>query len=277
MFIVRNGAETMEEKEINEEIESPVESTEKKAESRLKRRLKKIRRHTVQSAIALAASAGVLIGGLFNSPADLLQDPTTGVDRALAPAAIEMVIDESDEDPDPDTDGGDGGDAAAQADDEEKRRGVKGALRSIILKTPKSIRAVFGIPMWAVGCALIALFNAVLSALLSPVLAALLGWVLTAAVILLCIVGTVKTVLPDVPMKKILNKNTILIVVCGVAFFAAADSILPLVWTGYAAVRNILRFTGAGAVLATASSVFIRREKKNSIKIEEAPAGENAG
>ena len=273
MFIVQNGAETMEEQIITEE----KENSEEKSENHLKNKLKKIRKHTVHSAIALVASAGVLIGGLFNSPADLLEDPTAGVDRALAPAAIEMVIEESDEDPDPDTDGGDGGDAEAQTDDEEKRRGVKGALRSFVFKTPQNIRTVFGIPLWVAGCALIALFNVIFSAFLSPVLATLLGWVISAAIILLCIIGTVKTVLPDVPVKKILNRETSLIVICGVALFAAADSILPFVWTGYTAVRNFLRFTGAGAVLATASSVFIRREKKNSIKIEEASAGENAG
>ena len=269
MFIVRNGAETMEEQVISEEKEISEDITENNAGNKLRNKLKRIKKRTVHSAIALAASAGVLIGGLFNSPADLLQDPTTGVDRALAPAAIEMVIEESDEDPDPDTDGsGDGGDAEAKTDDEEKRRGVKGALRSFILKTPRSIRAVFGIPMWAVGCVLIALFNAIFSAFLSPVLATLLGWVTAAAVILLCIVGTVKAVLPDVPVRKILNKNTILIVVCGVALFAAADSVLPFVWTGYTAVRNILRFSGAAAVLATASSVFIRHEKKTEHAVQ---------
>ena len=250
----------MEEKEEIEEISEETEAKEEKA----KHRLKKVKDHTVKSAIALVASAGVLIGGLFNSPADLLQDPTTGVDRALAPAAIEMIIEESDEDPDPDTDGsgGDDGDAEAQTEDEEKKRGAKGVLRSIILKTPKSIRAVFGIPLWALGCALIALFNAIFSAVLSPILATILGWIVAAAVILFCIVGTVKAVLPDIPVKKILNKNTIFIVICGVALFAAADSILPFVWAGYTAVRNILRFSGAAAVLAAASSVFIRREKK---------------
>ena len=245
-------------------------------EENTEHKLKKQKDHTARSAIALVASAGVLIGGLFNSPADRLQDPTTGVDRALAPAAIEMVIDETDEDPDPDTDG-DGGDAEAQTEDEEKkRRGAKGVLRAIILKTPGSIRAAFGIPLWAAGCALIALFNAILSAVLSPVLAAILGWVIAAGVILLCIVGTVKAVLPDVPVKKILNKNTILIVISGVALFAAADSILPFLWTGYTAVRNILRFTGAAAVLATASSVFIRGEKKKNSGTGESAVSEAA-
>ena len=261
----------MEEIETTEELEA-AEAKEEKP----KHRLKKIKDHTAKSAIAMIASAGVLIGGLFNSPADLLQDPMSGVDRALAPAAIEMVIEESDEDPDPDPDG-DGGDAEAQTEDEEKKRGVKGVLRSIILKTPKSIRSLFGIPLWAVGCALIALFNAIFSAVLSPVLATLLGWAVAAAVILLCIVGTVKAVLPDVPVKKILNKNTILIVISGVALFAAADSILPFVWTGYTAVRNILRFSGAAAVLATASSVFIRREKKKAGKAEDPSVPESAG
>ena len=230
-------------------------------EDNKKSKLEKIKQGTAKSAVAVAASAGVLLGGLFHSPADLLKDPAE-IDRALAPPAIELVIQENDEDPEPDP-AGDGGTEQQDEEEEEKRRGFRAFLRRLILKAPKSVRAAVGIPLWAAGWGLIALFSGLWSAVLSPLAGTILGWIVVAAVILLCIIGTVKAVLPDLPVRKILNRKTILIVVCGIAICAGADALLPLVWTGYEAVRNVLRITGATAVLITGSTAVFRHEKKS--------------
>lgn len=220
-----------------------------------------IKKNLVKSGIALTAAAGVLIGGLFHSPADLLKDPAEPFDRNIAPAAIELVLTEEDEDPEPDTDGS-GGDPEEEA--QEEKRGVKESLREMILRMPVGIRGVVFLPLWVIGWLLINGITALWSAVLSPVMSTVLGWICIAGVILLCLVGVVKTAFPNMPLKKILSRKTIIGVLAGVVLCAAADLLLPLVWGGYERLQSILRFAGATAVLGGVSIPFFIKNRKRT-------------
>lgn len=218
-----------------------------------------IKKNLVQSGIALTAAAGVLIGGLFHSPADLLHDPAEPFDRNIAPAAIELVLTEEEEDPDPDTDGS--GDDPEE-EEEEKKRSIKDALREMILRVPAGIRGVVFLPLWVIGWLLINGVTALWGAVLSPVMSTVLGWVCIAGVILLCLAGVIKTAFPNIPLKKILSKKTIIGVLAGVVLCAAADLILPMVWGGYERLQSIARFAGASAVLGGVSIPFFIKNRK---------------
>lgn len=219
-----------------------------------------VKKDLVRSGIALTAAASVLIGGLFHSPADLLNDPAEPFDRNVAPAAIELVLEEEEEDPEPDTDGGAGSDP--EEEEKAEKRSIKDALREMILRVPVGIRGVVFLPLWVIGWLVINGVTALWGAVLSPVMSTALGWVCIAGVILLCLVGVVKTAFPNLPVKKILNRKTIIGVLAGVVVCAAADLFLPMVWSGYESLQSILRFAGATAVLCVVSIPFFTKKKK---------------
>ena len=215
----------------------------------------KANRKATGAAVAMAAGLSLLLGGLFQSPADLAEDMKA---RASPPPAIEMVL------PDNPDDGGDGG--ASEEDDalsEEKRRGgLKSSLRTMILRLPVGVRAAVCVPIWIVGHILITFLSAVWSSVLSPVMGTIVGWFCIAGVLIAAITGTVKTVFPDVPIKKILNRRNILTVITGVAFIAFADAVIPFISESYVNIRTVVRITATGLLAAFATVSALRNSSQ---------------
>ena len=217
---------------------------------------RKAKKTAAKTAVTLTASAGLLLGGLFSSPVDLMQDPSRHPENFFPNTAVEMTLDEPPaDDIAPDED--DGG----CVEDEEKRRGWKAALRSRILRLPLAVRACVCLPLWAVGWLLLSALTALWGGVLSPLLGDVLTWVAIAAIVLACLLGVVKTAFPDVPVKKILNRRTVLLVLAGVVLCAGLDVLLPDVWEGYETVRAWFRFAGSTALLAGAAVPFFRKKK----------------
>lgn len=146
-----------------------------------------------RSAAAVAASAGVLIGGIFNSPADMPQDV---LDRVPPPPAIELVIPDV---PDDDEDA---------LPEEEKQKKEK---RHLSFATRLVLSIVISIVAWVL--AWVAYTS--LAPLLGPVMKFIARAVLIAAAGLITYASVAKAVLPDVPLKKILNRKVLLAVFLG--------------------------------------------------------------
>lgn len=210
-----------------------------------------------KKAVALTAAISVLLGGLFNSPADLTQDPAA-VDRAFTPpASVNFVM--------PDDGGGDDEDGILpdESEDEEKKKsgGLRDSLRRLILRIPAGVRAVFLVPLWAIGWGLISGFGAMWSAFLSPLLGSIATWLAAAAVILLVIAAGVKAMFPEIPLKKILSRKTVIGVCSSVLLLALADAVLPFFVPEYAAVRSWIRFAGLTVIFSGFSLPFFFRRK----------------
>lgn len=146
-----------------------------------------------RSAASVAASAGVLIGGIFNSPADMPQDV---LDKVPPPPAIELVIPDM---PDDDEDA---------LPEEEKQKKEKRRLSF-------ASRLVLSIAVSIVVWVLVWVAYSSLAPLLGPVMQFLLHAVLIAAAGLITYASVAKTILPDVPLKKILNRKVLLAVFLG--------------------------------------------------------------
>ena len=210
-----------------------------------------------KKAVALTAAISVLLGGLFNSPADLTQDPSA-VDKAFTPpTSVNFVL--------PDDDGGDDGDEIFpdETEDEEKKKsgGIRDSLRRLILRIPAGVRAVFLVPLWAIGWGLISGFGAMWSAFLSPLVGTAATWLAAAAVILAVIAAGVKALFPEIPLKKILSKKTVIGVCSSVLLLALADAVVPLFVPEYAAVRSWVRFAGLTVIFSGFSLPFFFRRK----------------
>lgn len=220
---------------------------------------KKAKKAAAKTAVTLTASAGILLGGLFPAPSDLLHGDSALSD-ALAPASvIEMQVNDTMDDLDPDTD------SDETCETEEKKRGSwKAALRAWILHLPFAVRVGICLPLWCIGWVLLTLLSSLWSVVLSPLISTALGWIAMAAMILLCCLGIVKTAFPQLPVRKILNRKTICFALLGVVVCAGADLVLSDTWSGYETIRSYLRFAGSAAVLAGVSLPFFRKKNAKS-------------
>lgn len=241
------------------------------------------RKKLANTAVAAAAVTGVLVGGLFSSPGDLARDPeSTAEDRTAPPPAIEMMAEE------PEENTGGSGELPEDGSSGEKEKNLTGsggsgsgsgagegpesvseslgktgnALRNAILRLPLWLRALVGVPLWCVGWILLTSASAMWSAVLSPVLSAASGWVLAGGLIMLTAAAAVKAVFPDLPMKKILNKRTLLVTLIGVAILAMFDTVMPFFWDRYEKIALLVKLLGSSAVLALVLFPFFRKKRR---------------
>ena len=208
---------------------------------------KKTKKRAAAAAVTAVASAGVLVGGLFATPADLLQNGDAPVRTSVTDVADNA-----------------GGETAAA--EKKRESGLRAKLRQAILRLPVGVRALVGVPLWCVGWIVLTGLGTLWSAVLSPVAGTLAGWLCLAAVLIGVFALTAKAMFPDLPMKKILCKRNVLGIVIGVCVLGLADTLLPHVWDGYERFADAVRLTGSFltvliAVWAMAAKELRRRRK----------------
>ena len=224
-----------------EEPETKTEE-EKKAERKKK---------ALKAGVAVVTSASVLLGGLFSSPDALLADG-----QQLKPAAITQNDNDNDQDGEGDEEDG------AQEEEEERSgesAGLRAALRQRILRLPLAVRAFVLLPLWAIGWAVWTVATGLWSMLLGPVAGKAAGWLFLLAALLGAAFLGLKTVFPDLPLRKLVNKKSILGLCLGGLALGAADLTVPLFWDGYERLTQIFRAVGVALVLGIFCFVLIRR------------------
>ena len=219
-----------------------------------KPKLDKLKNKGTATAAATIAAAGVLIGGSFDAPTDILGRE----DAALPPTPIVETLNAE-----VDPDDGDGADETAAEEEEEKKKGgVRARTRAFVLRMPLAVRACVALPLWCVGWALISLGSLLWSGVLSPVGGAILKWVVIALMVLAALAVTVKTVFPKTPLKKIFNKRTLLWVLGGSTLFCIADVVLQRFYPDMPRLYDVARALASAALLASALIPVLRHEKK---------------
>jgi hypothetical protein len=240
---------------------APAEPEQKTGEEAKKDRKKK----AVKAGVAVVTSASVLVGGLFSSPEALLAD-----EQNLNPAAI------SQNDSDDDQDGDEEDSREEEKEQEAVRLGLKAALRQRILALPLSVRVFVMIPLWAFGWAIWNVATGLWTMLLGPIAGKAVSWIFLLAVLLGAFVLGAKALFPDVPLKKIVNKKSILGLVIGGLALGVADLTVPLFWDGYEGVAKIVRAVGMALILGiTLFALCVRVVRKH--RAAQAAAAEAAG
>ena len=215
--------------------------------------LGKLKNKGTAATAATIAAAGVLIGGAFEAPADILK----GDDMAPAPAPIVEVLEAQAE-----PDGGDGEDEAVAEEEEKSKGGVRAKTRELILRMPLAVRACVAVPLWCVGWAIISLASLLWAGVISPVGSEILKWVLIALMILAAVTLTVKTVFPKTPLKKIFNRRTLLWVLGGSTLFCVANIVLQTVYPEAPRLYDIARVVASAALLVSALIPVLKHEQK---------------
>lgn len=218
---------------------------------------KETKKKAAASAVAAVTAAGVLVGGAFADPDDIMDDGSN---------AIVQTMDMGTQ---ADDDGGSGNDTGE--DESEGKRGIYASVRRLVRRAPRSVRAVVAVPLWALGTVVIALASSLWSAVLSPVASTVLGWVCIALLAVLVFAMAVKTVCPDLPLRKILNKSSILTILLSCFVFGVLDAVLPFFWDGYEKVSQMLKLFGSLVCTGVPVLFFLRRHRRRGER-----AGEDA-
>ncbi len=229
-----------------------------------KKKKKSWKKKTAVGMVAAAASASVLVGGAFDSPADLL-NPTGNGDGSNAPTPIVQTLTAQTADltVDDEDDG-----------DEERQRSP--AVRRWVQTWPMAVRALVGLPLWFVGWGITEAASLLWQAAATPLGGKILSWLLAAAACVLVYALTAKALFPHAPWKKILRPRNILTVIVGMVVLGAADAVLGVVWQDYPPISRLLRLVGGalmiGAACLSARKLLRRSEKKEEDEEKPAPA-----
>ena len=209
------------------------------------KQIDKSKKNKIKAAAAAAvAAAGVAVGGSFSSPADIMNSYDD--DDA---STITQTIGEDNE--------------------EKTKKGVNSQIRKQVSRWNPALKAFVAVPLWGVGWVIINLVSVLYSAVLSPVLSTVLTWLLIAAFAVAVFALAVKTVFPELPLKKILNKRSIGTIVVLVFVFSIADTLLLAFCDGYIAVSRAVKL--GASLIATAVPVvfFVKRKNSEDRKAEE--------
>ena len=206
------------------------------------------------TAVAAVTAAGVLVGGAYASPDDLMHDGPQPV--------VQTLVTDS-----PQLDDGGGADAddgvsEEETDSEEEKRGVHNGVRRLVRAAPAKVRALVAVPLWAIGTGVTALASALWSSVLSPAAAQVLSWLGVALMAALVFTLAVKTAFPDLPLKKILNRRSLLCIGVLCLFWGIADAALPLFWDDYRKLSAAVRIVGSLVCTGVPVAFFVRRHNR---------------
>ena len=203
------------------------------------------------SAVVAVTAAGMLVGGAYASPEELLNDGPEAVVQTLDLSANEAeAVDVGAEEP--------------SEEAEEKKRGVSAGVRSLMRSAPAGVRALVGVPLWGIGTAAMSLASTLWGSVLSPAALTLLSWLAAALMAALIFTLAVKTAFPDLPLKKILNRRSILTIISLCLLFGLLDAVLPFFWEDYALLSRLLKVVGSFACTCAPVAFFLRRHKRKA-------------
>ena len=225
--------------------------------------VRKKKKNTVAAtAVAAMTAAGMMVGGAVSSPEEALTDGPDAIVQTVSPAPRIEV----------DAGGGDGGLEEAVAVEEEKKRGRFAAARKAVREAPFQARVRMAVPILLAGTLLTAFLSSLLTGLLPPLLSAALGWALTALMAVLTFTLAVKTVLPDLPLKKILNKRSVLSVGLLCLVCAAADAALPFFWDDWTKLSKLAKLLGSFLCTVLPAALFLHRYRRTKpVTVEAEP------
>ncbi len=232
---------------MSDEAKDLTEASDPKAKREQKKKKKKAGRKAAGAAVAFTAAVGVFFSSLFGTPNDLLADPSV-----TEPPAIVMDISSDDEAEE---------EQETQEENTEKP-GFFARIRAYILRLPLFVRVAIGLPLWALGWLVTQAFAALWKLFLAPVAGHILTFLLTALVLLAVMTLLVKTVFPDLPLKEILSRPNILIVLIACAVFCVFNIVMGQQDDSFARWEPLIRF-GEGAfilLLILVRMVFRKRK-----------------
>ncbi|MBQ9647978.1 MAG: hypothetical protein IJV43_06420, partial [Oscillospiraceae bacterium] len=126
-------------------------------------------------------------------------------------------------------------------------------------------RLLVVLPLWALGTVILAAAGAAWT-LLSPAMGKIAGFALMLALLLGAFVLAAKAAFPDLPVKKLPSRRSLVALLLGAAALSAADAVLGAAWADYEQAKNIALSVGFFLALSCAAVPFALREQKRRLE-----------
>lgn len=196
-----------------------------------------------QGLLAALTSASVLVGTTFDSPEDILNR----YDKPIKP-----LVEYTDK---------------QESVDKKTDNHSKDYFKNIIYKIPLNIRLYIFAPLWFLGTGIIYAFEMFLK-IITPFAHILTNFVIHLSLMSLVVIICVKLLFPDLSLKKILNKKTLLLILIGSIVLSICDLIMPFIFDKYRLYRNISKLIIGILFLFVILKPFIRKKRNNLYSYE---------
>ena len=145
---------------------------------------------------------------------------------------------------------------------ESEHDSFKEKLKKQIYRIPIKIRAIFFVPLWALGSLLIALGDLAISTVVMPVLHLLLGFIIQTLIMILVVGICIKLLFPDMPWSKIFSKKMIISVIIASIILKVLDFVLPYFIDNYRLYKNLVKFTVGLILIGIILKPYIKKKIK---------------
>ncbi len=206
----------------------------------------KTRRKIAVGVIAALASLSVMVGGVFDSSKEILDESSKPDKDKISNVGEQQAVSEQ----------------------TVLMQKIAQKIRGLIYKVPVKVRSVVFVPLWAIGSAILWAGDLFFSTLIAPFVHVIASFLLQTLVVFGIVALCVKILFPDLPLKKIVSKKMLLSVLAGSAFVCFCDLIVPRFWEGYGSFRNVTRVGLILLVIAIILSPFIRKKLKDPVSYE---------
>lgn len=229
---------------------------EEKDSSAKKPDLKKIGKTAAHTAAGAALAGSVFLGSLFSSPSEVMADKDA---PASAPPAIVQVEEMP---PEPEF----AAEPSTPADVTEKKRTLSERIKDALLRLPVAVRAIFVMPMWAVGYAIIWLVSALVTAAGMPILGPIIRFIIGAAAVIGLVILGEKLLFPDVPIKQLLSKRNLIPLCITAGAIALSGTFGSMLWKDKPYITALIDVGFAAAYLLS-FALMARQNKKAGGKV----------
>ena len=211
---------------------------------------KRLKKKIGMGILAGLTSVSVLLGGIYDSPGELVRD------NHERPKILTENFQDFSED-------------ELESEENEGKEGFKEKMKKQIYKIPVKVRAVFCVPLWALGTLILSGLNLLWKGIFTPLADVILNFLLSFLLLLGVLAVCIKLLFPDMPWRKIFSKKVLLTVFIGCLVMAVMDSVVPLFWKDYIFYRNLGKFILGLIVLTIIIRPFVKKkiEDMNAVEI----------
>ena len=193
--------------------------------------------------VASIASMAILINSTFDAPSELFEPDKY---HKIPLAEIDFGNDLDDE--------------QKENEEDNKKESLRDKFIKLIYTIPVPIRSIICIPLWLLGSGLLTIFNILWGFVLSPLLGFIINWAISTIILLLIVGVAIKCLFPNLPWRKIFNKNTIITVIIASLIINIIDFVMPFIWQEYRIYRMASRFVLGLIVLVIIIRPFIKKK-----------------
>ena len=224
-----------------------------KISSDRRKKLKKIKRRVAGGTAAGVMAAGLLVNGLFENPSDMMRRTNQALNQPAIVQTIDMDVDED------------------VADENKKNKtapaktgGFFAGVRQWIMNLPTAVKAIVGVPLWAIGWVGMQALTLVFGKLLGPVWGTVLKWLIGFLILAAIFVIIMKMIFPNAKIKDILKPRNLLPLLIGAVILGLADILVPVFWADFVKWRWLILFGGGLVTLAAAGLLFAARQHSSA-------------